>query len=330
MRPSRATAQGTRSVATLIAALGCLVLLVVFGTLPGSSRWTAGLANAAHGPVFVVVTILLIRVQRTLGSRHGNLRQSVVAVAAAIVLGAAIECAQLFLARDASLEDLLHDAQGALAGALLSLWWDLRRQDRATSQRLLYFLPAGSTALVLLSMMPALECVAAYGMRQHNFPVLADFDQPYSDFFMEAYSAADIARVRPPSGTPGLADDVHALRARLRGSGGWALVLWEPSPDWRRFRHLELDLVNPTDEPLVVTVRVRDHRGRRPSVRHAPVTVEVAPESSVRARVDLERLSGPDPATGFDLGRVRGLVIGAHPDNRAREFYLLRLALAPD
>jgi hypothetical protein len=104
--------------------------------------------------------------------------------------------------------------------------------------------------------------------------------------------------------------------------------LWEPRPDWRDYRHLVLDIANPSASTLVIGVRLRS-RGQQSL--GAPVnagTIEVPPRSRVTRKLVLPP-RGADGEASLDSGSVGGLVLHRHPTNRAQAFYVMRIWLEP-
>jgi hypothetical protein len=118
------------------------------------------------------------------------------------------------------------------------------------------------------------------------------------------------------------------LQARVSPDDRWSIALWEPRHDWREYRHLSLDVANPSDSTLVLGVRLRS-RGQL-GLR-APVsagTIEVPPQSRVTRRLALPP-RGADGEASLDSGSVGGLVLHRHPTNRAQAFYVMRIWLEP-
>jgi hypothetical protein len=102
-------------------------------------------------------------------------------------------------------------------------------------------------------------------------------------------------------------------------------VLTEPLPDWRGYAKLNLDLANPTDEPLVLRLRVFDQphgRSRHAGYRGA---IEIAPHSRAIHSVALTTLASGTGQAQVDTSRIHSVVIARARANRARVFYLARI-----
>ena len=123
------------------------------------------------------------------------------------------------------------------------------------------------------------------------------------------------------------ARDSIGVRAHLTEKAGWILVLSEPVSDWRGCTNLNLDVANPTDEPLVLQLRVFDQlhgRSRHTGYRGA---IEIAPHSRAIHHVALTTLVSGTGGAQIDTSRVHSVVIARARGNHAREFYLMRIWL---
>ncbi len=101
--------------------VGGLLAAVLFLSVPGAELWRKVLQDAAHGPVFAVVAVVLALMRPPRGLQAARpvpvLCQS---GAIAVLCGAAAEVIQHFMPdRSMSLLDVLHDAAGATFGLAL-------------------------------------------------------------------------------------------------------------------------------------------------------------------------------------------------------------------
>lgn len=313
----------------LLAALGVTLAIVLFGRIPVDARWAADLSNAAHGPAFALVTLILIIVlRRRAQARAGHVLSAyALAVAGALALGGAIEVLQLLTGRDASFGDLWRDVLGALAAAGFCMALDprIRVLHRSLAARTCGFVVGIASSLLLVA--PLVTTAAAYLQRSQLFPVLADFSTPFSTHFVGAYSSVIVARGALPEEMRRDDGADVGLHARVTGSGGWAVAVWEPVRDWRRYDRVCVELANPTPEKLAIRVRVRDRRSGSDRRRGVLGTIEIPPQTRGTASL---RLNDPDRVhedLPVDLADVRGLVLVRGPGSRAREFYVLRIWL---
>jgi hypothetical protein len=179
------------------------------------------------------------------------------------------------------------------------------------------------TALMLA---PLVTTIWAYASRDLNFPQLVDFNSPVSTYFLEPYGAVSTGRHRVPAALAFDGNREVGLHTRVSPGDRWSIALWEPRPDWREYRHLALDVANPSASTLVIGVRLRS-RGQQGL--GAPVnagTIEVPPRSRVTRRLILPPRDA-DGGANLDLATIGGFVLHRHPANRAQEFYVMRVWL---
>ena len=310
-------------------AIVCLALLalVVFGRLPGPSMWASDLGNAAHGPAFAAVTLVvfaLLSAVAVLSARP--LLAAGIAVALAIALGATTELVQYALGRDATWGDLGRDALGAFAvgGFLVASRTVTRPQGGGAPLHRAALATGILCGLAVLA--PFAVTGAAYAERALAFPVLVDFRSPQSGYFLRHWGRAEVARERIPA-APGRPRGDTALHVRIEPRKPWSVALWEPVADWRGYGALNLDLLNPTDEPLRLKVWIRDRsqgRDRKAGFRH-PITIP--PHARRIVPVPLAGLAAATGAARVDTAHIHSVILLRSKDNAAVEFHLLRLFL---
>lgn len=107
---------------------------------------------------------------------------------------------------------------------------------------------------------------------------------------------------------------------------GWELS--EPRPDWRHHQTLALDLTNPEDAPLLLTLRVHDAaHDNRPQDRFS-VRVELPARSREVVRIALSDVQQGPTQRQLDLSAVAGLIaFVSGPDLQGRRMYLSRIWL---
>lgn len=314
--------------AARLIAVGLVLALVLFGEIPSRARWATDLANFAHGPAMAVVTLLVLRLLPEASTRHAPASWRYRgAVAVVLPLAAVIELLQLLLGRDASFADLLRDALGIGAAIAFSMAIDRRLNARPRGPAL----RAGSMLVGVicstLLAVPLLLTGAAYLERQRGFPVLVDFRSPYSRYFVAVYGDVSIERNRLPALARGKALDTVGLHVQPGRGSQWGLALWEPKPDWRGYRVLRFDIANPTDDPLVLRVRVRDRHPRRDRGERDIGAIQVAPRARETVQVALPRATTSGAVVPVDVGNVRAVVLTRSPDNRATAFYVVSVWL---
>jgi len=316
------------SPAVLLGVVSTVLALVLFGQIPGEGRWVAELGNSVHGPAFAVVTLILIVLLRRRQERRATvLGDYSVALAAGVLLGALVEVLQFATGRDASFDDLLRDTLGAVAALGFFSVRDSRvgLLPRCNAIRWTGVLAAVVSAAIIVA--PIVVTGAAYLQRNRTFPTLVDFQSPLSTFFLAVSTAVTVERTALPFTASGGESGTNALRVLLAGDKRWALFLQEPRPDWRGYERVGLDVMNPTEVPLRIAVRIWDthpHSDRRDGDIGS---IEVAPGSRATVTVALPQASTAAREPQVDLATIRKFVLKQDRANQAREFYLVRVWL---
>jgi len=316
------------SPAALLSAAIAVLAVILFGRVPGEGRWVWELGDSAHGPAFAVVTLVLIVLLRQIAGRQASvLRDYSIAIAVGLLLGALVELLQLVIGRDASFGDLLHDALGALAGIGFFSIFDSRvrrLQSRARIQLSGLLVGVISTLIIIA---PLAITGTAYLQRYRNFPTLVDFASPLSTYFLGAYHALTVVREALPSSIPGAGSGTVGLHVYTVGRADWALALWEPYPDWRGYNWLALDFANPTEVPLLLQVRVRDHSQRSDRRAGYFETIEIGPHSRKTHLIALRNLTAAAGRAYVNPASVNLIGLTQNPANLARNFYVMRIWL---
>lgn len=317
-----------RSIPRLVAVVLAVIAMLLFGRIPGDDRWAWVLGDAAHAPALAVVTLALIELLRRLPARRpGVLRDYAVAIAIALTLGALVELTQLGTGRNASMTDLARNALGSLAAAGFLAMLDPRvraLRSHGAIRRVGLLIGVVSTLIVIT---PLLITGAAYLQRARNFPTLVDFNSPLSTYFIGTYGAVAVEREALPTHDMQQVPDVVGLRARLVGTGDWALALWEPYPDWRGFNHLALELVNTSPLPLLMRIRIRDRNHRADRRAGYLGSIEIGPHSRTIHEINLQELTSAGGSAVLNPAMIRSLILTAHVENRAMDFYVTRIWL---
>jgi len=284
------------------------------------------LSNAAHGPAFALVTLVVFALLRHPSAPKLSIfGEYSAAILISILLGALVELLQHFTGRDAALIDLWTDTLGTLAVAGGLLAFD--RRVEATRRRIGCLVAVTACTLMLA---PLVVTATAYVKRHLDFPTLVDFRLPLATSFLHPGVSVTVERSELPRGLQIDERDSIGVRAHLTDKTGWVLVLSEPVADWRGHTHLNLDVANPTDEPLALRLRVFDQPHGRSRHTGYRGSIQIAPHSRAIQSVALAALSSGTGEARIDTSRVQSVVIARAGTNRAREFYLMRIWLDSD
>ena len=303
-----------------------LVALVLTTALPPRPHYLALLNDAGHAPVFGALAWLLLLL---LGARCPDWSPAarfLAAFAGAVLAGAAVEVLQMFLDRDASLGDWLMDAAGAL-GTLCAVGLWRSRQDRQRSAARGAVLLTGLVASTAIVAAPLVAGAQAYARRGAQFPVLASFERA-SDLHFVAPIGADIERIAlPPDFTAGT--DEAALKVTFVDQSYPGVQIWEPAPDWQGFRTLNIDVVNPGDDPLPLGVRVHDADHDQRYEDRFNLAVVIPPATRQQLSVPLTDIASGPRERRLDIGRVAMIAVfeGSGSAEVGRALYLRRIWL---
>jgi len=245
----------------------------------------------------------------------------------AVLLGVLVEVLQHFVGRDAELGDVGRDALGAVTAAGGLLVFDLRVRAspaRHALRGMAFLVAVGACVLMLV---PMGVTAAAYLQRYVSFPTLVDFGSNLSTYFLGVPSAVAAKREALPIDMPGGEQGVIGLHARLGANKrGW-LAVWEPYSNWRDYDRLALDLANPTDVPLLLQVRVRDHNQGHDRQAGCLGTLAIAPQSRRTVVISLRELASATGRACVDTKRVYSIFLIEDLSNSAQDFYVMRIWL---
>jgi VanZ family protein len=202
--------------------------------------------NAGHVPLFFLVTLSVFFVLRD-DPRFAGARLYLIAGLAGIGTGFLSEVIQRPLRRDASWEDVMADALGAICALAVYALFD-RRSALKRWHRVVML--GVAVTCVAIYVAPIVAMTRAYLHRNAQFPVLADFHSR-----IELYWTMSIGVNRE------IVDDVMDVKFIADGFPG--ISFHEPVPDWNGYKTLVIDVENPAPEPLDLGVRVHDRQHRR-------------------------------------------------------------------
>lgn len=230
---------------TLAAGLIAVVLLLM--PIQVATREGRSLMDAAHAPLFAVLTLLMM--WQLGGAANDRPGRRAIAIWLAIVgFSGIMELAQNLSGRSASWADLLANLLGATAGLALSAI----PRTRGSVRRGALVVVAG-VILAAAWYRPGLVFADVY-RQWRQFPQLADFEDPRE--LMRWYfqgSRAQRSRDFATSGEWGLRIDLEPCQYP------GATLHWPPA-DWTGYRTLVIDLKLSPGPPLELIVKVQDRR----------------------------------------------------------------------
>lgn len=227
------------------------------------------------------------------GGRAVNVRIYALTAVAAMVLAVGSELAQIPVGRDASWTDLRHDGIGiAMALALLAA------SDRrlALGKPVRWSLIGLCLVAVVVVALPLVRMVRAYSYRAALFPRLADFSTD-----RDAYWTIGLGARREFS---------HGSLAVEFIAEPYPGVTWfEPQPDWRGYQRLVLDIENPDDVPVELTLGVHDRHHHSGYSDRFNYEVTLAPKERRTVRIAMEDIAQAPRTRPMDMAHIAGVAV---------------------
>lgn len=316
--------RGRFGVAALLCAGIGLIALVLTARLPGTPKILAVLNDAAHAPVFGALALIV------LGLIPDSVRgasRTTIAFVVTVLAGIGVEWFQGVIGRDASWSDVWTDTLGAACALSAAAWW----QARNTGNRPPLASRRSGLAVAIVAggliMLPIGEAALAYARRAALFPVVAEYSSPLDRYFMEAQGVR--VETRPLPAPWGRSGDPLSLLLHVTGGEFPGITHMEPQPDWSGYRLLQIDVTNPADEPLLLTLRVHDAAHDQQYADRFNRTFEIPARSRELQSIALEEIEQGPEARTLDLGKVAGLIVftSGTSARHGREFYVTRIWL---
>lgn len=271
------------------------LLLVPLPLEPVARRWPSlvrEVENIGHPLVFAWLAHILFR--RLRARDPSTPGPYLWVLAAATVFAFSTEVTQAMIGRDSSWADLRNDMVGTAIALLL------HARAEAGPRLFRAALLTAACASILVAAAPLTFTLAAYAHRAARMPVIWRSDTML------------FGRLS------------HLQRGRFPG-----VSVNEPTPDWRGWAFLEVDVENPLDEPVQLMVRVHDaaHRGRPPQDRYNEV-VTLPPRTRQTVQLPLERIRDAPATRTMDMSMIRGVIVFDFQPGSSPRFRLHELRLA--
>ncbi len=242
--------------------VGVPLLLWVQTSLPKPDNtffWRA-LYDGGHTPLFGVMALVVLGALRLAGNRLSINMQYGIALLVTTLLGIGIEVSQIGSGRDADPIDVLRDLMGVIAfltaAALFDSRWSPPVRERLRRHRT--GLAAVALILAVVPLLPAVYWAIAEYHRNDQWPLVADFEDPWDrPFFFP--SQATISQVPPPNGFDS-ATGRRVLRVDLdyMFDDDPSIYIREVYPDWRDYDSLLFTIYSDAVEPFQLHFRAHD------------------------------------------------------------------------
>jgi VanZ family protein len=211
-----------------------------------------------------------------------------------LVAGSATEGIQQLVGRNAGLGDLLRD----MAGGVIALSWfapatnALPRRTRRPTRGL-------GLICLLVAGLPLATALSDEGIARLQFPALSGFETPFEKSRWEGNARLSVDRAVARHGKASLRVDMDTSPYP-----GASLVYFPR--DWRRYRFLVIEVMNPSPEAIDVTCRIHDRRhewGR--SYKDRFNKVFRLRQGWNTLAIDLEEVARAPEGRTMDLGEIR-------------------------
>ncbi len=306
------------------------VALVLFGTVwtpvSGYGRWTDVVLTSGHGVAFALTAALLALALKDRKYAHAwpVWLHYCAALALTGLLGLGSEAAQLWLPRDANLEDLRTDLLGAWAGLAMFAVFDARLRTLGRIG-----LPFSGLLPFFVLVVPLVTCIQAYARRQAAFPTLADYRLSFDDYFLQAQGTSR-AHDFMPQMWAGFTGE-QAMRISF-GTAAWpGLHFAEPAPDWRGYETLALDVTNPNPAALPLNIRIDDRAHNNQYSDRFNTQVELEPLARTVVRLPITEISRAPRTRNLDIDEVSGLILfvsgNSEPERISEGLFVSRIWL---
>jgi len=314
-----------RRLVLILLALLALLSLLLFAAVPGKGLWHAVLIDASHGPIFAAVTLLLLLMHPP--AARDSVQAQAMAFGTAVALGGLIEILQTLGNRPGSWFDVMTDAIGAATG--LALWHLLRRRGLAPSSSVRKAWLGWPLAFVLAGVgviaWPPLQAARAYAWRAAEFPTIADFQDSLGAAFVESEGESAGIVELPAPWAHGAGE--RALRITYRDGQPRSARVAEPAADWRGYSSVAVDITNPGDVELRLTLRIFEAGHATDYRNHFNLPVAIPARTRSTVRVALAAVEASPQSRRMDMARVADVMLFGQPGDGAGVFYVSRLWL---
>jgi hypothetical protein len=289
---------------------GLIVFLVItFGKLSGHNALIREIQDTLHTVVFTVFTYFALQLMhRRAGDSLTTSADYLLVAGLCLLTGVATEAAQWLTGRGFGLLDIVRD----MAGIVLGAGFHALNARTTQGSRLIPHKHLRRTLAVALCV---ILCAAIYPLaslswhyqgRNAAFPVIMDMQADWATAFLEP----NAARLTPAPNTCGpAASALQLLPADYPGIG-----IVDPSPDWRGYRYLGIELHSANPAPVNLTLRVHDRAHNNEFSDRFNYTLTVTPGTH-QYRIALEDISNAPTGRKLDLGSIAGVKLfsGKHP-----------------
>ena len=280
--------------------------VAIFGDL-GAGKLAQVAQNSAHVPAFGLIALLVLlwrrpRTLQPLASLHWH--NYFVALGIAIAFGVLVEIVQFFLGRDAEVDDVIHDALGAVAALAAIASIAALGAKRRTLAVVLFVL---SMATASAALYPLALATAAYVKRERQFPLLVEFDSTPDTFFWRP-NTTDPKVMQMPANLASVSGETALYVPFVHGSYP-GIEIEEVHGDWSGLHSLVLDVANPSAKPVRLTLRVHDRTHNFAFRDRFTRSVQVPAGRRINFEIALADIEAAPQGRSMDMRHISAVLI---------------------
>ena len=266
-----------------------------------------------HVPVFGLVSLVILSTTPT--SWPGSQRFGL-ALIGTVLLGVLTEAAQIPMQRDASWEDLIADAAGAVS--LLAFAYAFGRKQIIGGISAI-----SATAILLWTASPLIDTTRAFVHRNAQFPVIFSGDIDSEETFVSGLNVRMKTRRSEAS-------DEFYTEVRVLHEKGMNIQIRDLVPDWSDYSILNLRIELLGDLDLIMTVRIHDtlhRRGDQPHDDRFNQRLTLSPGMN-SLTIPLQNVSSAPRGRLMDMTKIEALILYAEMSDTDRSFNLFEINLS--
>ncbi len=288
----------------LLVAIGVVLLGTVWTPIGGDGRWTDAVLTAGHGIVFAVTAVLAVFALSVASPtrRWPLIAQYGTVFVLMALLGLGTELMQIWLPRDANLDDVRTDLLGSWIGLAMFAVFDSRLRTLGRIG-----LPLSGLIPFLVLAVPLVTCIQAYARRHAAFPILADYRVSFDDYFLQAQGTSRAHDVMPETWA-GFSGE-RAMRISF-GKTAWpGLHFAEPAPDWRSYETLAIDVTNPNSATLPLNIRIDDREHNNEYSDRFNTQIDLEPLARSVVRLPITDISRAPRNRNLDVEEISSIIL---------------------
>jgi len=243
---------------TLFSLLILVLIILLFVSAPShyEDRLIKEIWETGHFVLFASLVFTLLHIKILKSTQWFHLLW--ITPVFCITTGLAIEVLQLFVGRNFSLMDVVHDVIGGFAGLLLFQFFSLSNMETPLPKRTFFIRSAyyvvGFILLSLLASRTLVVVLIDEWQLRSSFPVLSDFESSFQTDRWNGFSASLVrSKKHTRSGFYSMKSDLYPNRYS-------DVTLESFNGDWSIYQKVNFSLFNPQTHKIEMVVKVFDEK----------------------------------------------------------------------